>query len=240
MRIHYLQHVPFEDAANIEVWARGAGHTVTCTRLCDAEALPPPDRFDWLVIMGGPMNIYEHDAYPWLVPEKRFIEQAIQHGKFVLGVCLGAQLAADVLGGPVTRNRHKEIGWFPVSLTEAGCQSPALEGFPRRFDAFHWHGDTFATPPGAEKLAESDACANQAFQYAGHVVGMQFHLDYSEASIEKMLRHCADDLVAEPYIQSAETIRGSYGELAATGSLLFRLLDNLQARWDAGRELNAR
>jgi GMP synthase-like glutamine amidotransferase len=118
MRIHYLQHVPFEDSAKIGEWARDTGHTVTCTRLCDEEALPPLNSFDWLVIMGGPMNVYEHQAYPWLVPEKRLIERAIEHGKFVLGVCLGAQLAADVLGGPVTKNRYREIGWFPVSLTE--------------------------------------------------------------------------------------------------------------------------
>jgi GMP synthase-like glutamine amidotransferase len=186
--------------------------------------------------MGGPMNVYEDRVYPWLLPEKKFIEQAIEHRKFVLGVCLGAQLAADVLGGPVTPNLHKEIGWFPVSLTEVGRRSPVFEGFPIRFDAFQWHGDTFSIPPGAEQLAESEACANQAFQYAGHVVGLQFHLDYSVESIEKMLRYCGHELVNERYIQTAEAIRTFYHQLSTTSSLLYRLLDNFQVRWNADQE----
>jgi GMP synthase-like glutamine amidotransferase len=228
MRLHYLQHVAFENAGNIEVWARQRGHAVTHTRLYEAEPLPPLDSFDWLVVMGGPMNIYEHDAYPWLVSEKTFIEKAIGQGKVVLGVCLGAQLAADVLGGRVERNRHTEIGWFPVSLTDEGRRWPALSGFPERFLAFHWHGDTFSIPPGAERLAENEACANQAFQFAGRVVGLQFHLDYSVESIEKMLRHCGHELIEAPYIQAAEAIRASHQQVEATRNLLYRLLDNLQ------------
>jgi GMP synthase-like glutamine amidotransferase len=234
MRVHYLQHVPFEDAANIGVWARDRGHRVTGTQLCEAEPLPPLDSFDWLVIMGGLMNIHEHDAYPWLVPEKEFIREAIDEGRSVLGICLGAQLVAHVLGGQVKRNRHREIGWFPVVLTEKGRQSPLFEGFPQRFNAFHWHGDTFSIPPGAEKLAESEACANQAFQYAGHVVGLQFHLDYAVESIEKMLRHCAHELSDGAYVQASETIRAAYHQVPATSSLLYRLLHNLEVRQNAG------
>jgi GMP synthase-like glutamine amidotransferase len=232
MRIHYLQHVPFEDAANIAVWARDQGHAVTSTRLCEAEPLPALDSFDWLVIMGGPMNIYQHDAHPWLGPEKKFIERAIEHQKLVLGICLGAQLVADVLGGEVTQNSHKEIGWFHVSLTDQGCRAPLLKGFPQRFQAFHWHGDTFSIPSGAERLAESEACANQAFQYAGRVLGLQFHLDYSVESIEKMLRHCGHELSDGPYVQSAETIRASYHCVPAIGRLLDQWLENLQGRHD--------
>ncbi len=236
MHIHYLQHVPFENAANITVWARNRGHAVTRTRLCDGEDLPSLDSFDWLVIMGGLMNIYEEEAYPWLVTEKKFIEEAVADGKFVLGICLGAQLIADVLGGAVTRHRHKEIGWFPVSLTEQGTLSPVFEGFPRHFDVFQWHGDTFSIPPGADKLAESPGCSNQAFQYAGHVVGLQFHLEYSIRSIDKMLRYCADEMVGGPGIQSAESIRGSYRNVPGTSRLLHRLLDNLHAQWQTAGE----
>ena len=231
MRIHYLQHVPFEDAANIAIWARVRGHAVRCTRLWAGESLPLLETFDWLVVMGGPMNIYEHDAYPWLLDEKKFIEKAIDQGKCVLGVCLGAQLAADVLGGRVTENHHQEIGWFPVSLTREGEQSVAFEGFAPRFLAFHWHGDTFSIPLGARRLAESEACANQAFEYAGRVVGLQFHLDYSIESIEEMLRHCGEELTAGPYIQSADVIRASYHQVTTTTKMLYRLLDNLQERW---------
>ncbi len=234
MRLHSLQHVPFEDVANIGVWARERGHTVGCTRLWQAEPLPSLDSFGWLVVMGGPMNVHQHDAYPWLVAEKELLAEAIEREKLVLGVCLGAQLAADVLGGRVKRNGHREIGWFPVSLTEAGRRSPLLAGFPPRFEAFHWHGDTFCIPPGAERLAESEACANQAFQYGGHVVGLQFHLDYSVESIEKMLRHGADELATGPYVQPADVIRASCHQVKSIRRLLDRLLDRLEARWRAG------
>ena len=149
LRIHYLQHVEFEDAANIVPWAEARGHAVTCTRLHRGEPLPPVDAFDWLVIMGGPMNVCDHDRYPWLVREKAFIGESIGRNKVVLGICLGAQLIADVLGGRITPNREKEIGWFPVSLTGAGLRSPLFQPLPRQFLPFHWHGDTFSIPPGA-------------------------------------------------------------------------------------------
>ncbi|MBI4388853.1 MAG: type 1 glutamine amidotransferase, partial [Nitrospinae bacterium] len=174
MRLHYLQHVPFEDLANIEVWARNKGHRISQTRFFANEPLPPVEAFDWLVVLGGPMNIYEEDRYPWLADEKRFIAQAVERKKVVLGICLGAQLLADVLGGKVVKNAHKEIGWFPVSLTGEGQRSAVTRNLPQRFPAFHWHGDTFHLPTGCERLAESEACANQAFAYQGRAVGLQF------------------------------------------------------------------
>ena len=178
MRIHYLQHVPFEDLANIESWARSRGHDLSRTMLFSDEKLPEMDHFDWLIIMGGPMNIYEDEKYPWLSREKEFIRQAIASDKIVLGICLGAQLIADVLGGSVRRNEYREIGWFAVSLTEEGSTSPIFSVLPKSFVALHWHGDTFAIPPGAMRIAESQACANQAF-IKGKAIGLQFHLESS-------------------------------------------------------------
>ena len=113
MKLHVLQHVPFEDVANIGVWAQEQGFTITTTHLYLNEPLPDPESFDVLVIMGGPMNIYQHSLYPWLVPEKQFIKTAIETQRIVLGVCLGAQLICAALGGQVTRNKYTEIGWFP-------------------------------------------------------------------------------------------------------------------------------
>ena len=115
MRIHSLEHEPFEGLANIEVWAKSRGYSISRTLLFNNEELPDISDFDWLVIMGGSMNIYEEEKYPWLREEKDFIAEAIAAKKIVLGVCLGSQLAADVLGGRVSRNKYKEIGWFPVS-----------------------------------------------------------------------------------------------------------------------------
>ena len=134
--------------------------------------------FDWLIILGGPMNIYEEDKYPWLSKEKEFIHQAIASDKIVLGICLGAQLMADVLGGKVQRNVHREIGWFPVKLMPESKASRIFRVLPEEFMALHWHGDTFELPPGAVHTAESQACKNQAFEL-GKAIGLQFHLESS-------------------------------------------------------------
>ena len=196
MHIHYLQHAAFEDAANIAAWAGARGHRLTCTRLDLDQPLPELENLDWLVIMGGPMNVDEHEIYPWLVREKELIRRVIERGLPLLGVCLGGQLISSVLGGQVTKNRQKEIGWFPVTLTAEAARSPLFAGFPRQVPAFHWHGDTFSIPPGAIRLAASEGCDNQAFQYGRNVVALQFHWDYSRQSVETMIRHCGDELIA--------------------------------------------
>jgi GMP synthase-like glutamine amidotransferase len=140
MKLHYIQHVPFENSGNIEAWAKANGHSVTKTVLYYDEAFPEPGEYDWLVIMGGPMNVYEEKDYPFLKREKAFIKDAIAKKKRVLGVCLGAQLLSDVLGGKVTANANKEIGWFKVKLTPEAKQSPVFKNLPQEFNAFHWHG----------------------------------------------------------------------------------------------------
>ena len=225
MKIHSLMHVAFEDAASIETWAQQHGHSLTYTHLYDGQKLPEIDPFDMLAIMGGPMNIYEHQSHPWLIEEKAFIKQAIDAGKKVIGVCLGAQLIADVLGAKVTANPNKEIGWFPIQLTPKGKDHSLFSDLPEKLDVFHWHGDTFSIPPGAMPLAGSAACNNQAFQYKDHVLGLQFHMEYTTESIDKMLTHCADEIVRAPYIQDAGTIRSGYEKIPQATAHLFRLLD---------------
>jgi GMP synthase-like glutamine amidotransferase len=220
--------VPFEDAANIAAWAETRGHALIATRLDRGEPLPVLNAFDWLVIMGGPMNVYEHDRYPWLVREKEFIARAIRNNKPVLGVCLGSQLVADVLGGRVTPNAEKEIGWFPVSLSSRAAQSPVFQTLPERFLPFHWHGDAFSIPPGALHMAQSEACANQAFQYGDRVIGLQFHLDYSVASIEKMIEHCGEELVDAPHIQPSPAVLADVKRVQTIQELLYRFLDAME------------
>src|SRR3989304_3844997 len=148
MRLHSLEHEPFEGLANIEVWAKNKGHTISRTLLFNNEELPDINEFDWLFIMGGSMNIYEEEKYPWLGEEKNLIAQAIANKKIVLGICLGSQLIADVLGGKVSRNNYKEIGWFPVTLTEQASDSPIFDAFPGRFFAFIQHRGRFYIPRG--------------------------------------------------------------------------------------------
>ena len=134
LRIHYLQHVPFEGPGYIESWAMVRGHRLTSTRLYAGQRLPAAEELDWLVILGGPMNVYEENRYPWLAREKRFIGEALHGGKVVIGICLGAQLLASVLGAKVTRNPCVEIGWYPVEKAAKASQSisPAFFriGFP--------------------------------------------------------------------------------------------------------------
>ncbi|MDD5474695.1 MAG: type 1 glutamine amidotransferase [Candidatus Methanoperedens sp.] len=230
MRIHSLEHEPFEGLANIEVWAKNRGHSISRTLLFNDEELPDIDDFDWLVIMGGSMNIYEEEKYPWLRKEKNFIAEAIAGKKIVLGVCLGSQLIADVLGGKVSRNRYKEIGWFPVTLTKDAKNSSVFSTFPGRFTAVHWHGDTFKIPPGAARIAESEACPNQAFEY-GRVIGLQFHLEYSAKSIDLMFKNCSEDLVDGKYIQKPDEIVSQNSNVVETQILLNLLLDNIEREY---------
>ena len=153
MRIHYLQHMGCEGLGRIANWAAERGHAVSGTHLYRGDPLPNDDAFDFLVIMGGPMNIYEYRNHPWLTAEKPFIKRAIENGKIVLGVCLGAQLIADVLGAKIHQNASFEIGWFPVRFTAARRSIPAMRDFPEELSVLHWHGDTFDLPPGTVHLA---------------------------------------------------------------------------------------
>lgn len=186
MNVHYLQHVAFEGLGSIEAWVRRGGHTLGATHFYRGDPLPAVDAMDLLVVMGGPMNIYEEADYPWLADEKRFIERAIAAGRRVLGICLGAQLVADVLGARVYANAEKEIGWFQVEKTESAAASRLFAAFPAQLDVFHWHGDTFDIPAGAVRVARSAGCANQAFVYDKRVVGLQFHLETTSDSARQI------------------------------------------------------
>jgi len=228
MRLHYLQHVPFEDLANITIWTKKKCYSVSTTLLFNNEKLPDINEFDWLIILGGPMNIYEEDKYPWLVKEKRFIAKAIDNQKIVLGICLGAQLIADVLGARVCQNKYKEIGWFPVSLTQEARKSPIFSSLPSNFIAFLWHEDTFGIPSGAIRIAETKACANQAFEYHRRVIGLQFHLEYSKKSISQLIKYCPDDLKESKYIQKPEKMLSQEEYLKEINKTMNLLLDTIE------------
>lgn len=229
MKIHSLQHVPFEDLASIADWAQARGHEVSITHLYQNTSLPDVSDLDMLVVLGGPMNVDDEHLFPWLSPEKQLIAQAIQAKKLVLGICLGSQLIASVLGARVHPNIHKEIGWFPVSLTIEGSRSPVLAGFPATFSAFHWHGDTFELPPGAVHLAQSEACRHQAFSFGRTVLGLQFHLESTIESVTRMLDHEADDLTDGPFVQTQEAIMTAGHHFETSMTLMHRLLDAFTA-----------
>lgn len=206
-RLHVLEHVPFEGPGHIAPWAAARGFAMRSTRLHAGDPLPAMDAFDWLIVMGGPMNIYEDDPYPWLAEERRFIKSAVSSGKKILGICLGAQLLADALGSTVFRGTVREIGWHPVVLTPQASVSPLFADFPASFPAFHWHGDTFPIPKGAVHIARSAGCPSQAFVYEDRAIGVQFHLESTEETVEALIRHCGMEITPGPYIQDEATIR---------------------------------
>ena len=204
MRVHYFQHVPFEGLGSIAPWLEAAGHKITNTRFFASAGLPDLKMIDLLVVMGGPMSVNDEKAYPWLVPEKRFIRKAIDSGKPVLGVCLGAQLIAKAMGAEVYPNIEKEIGWFPVQ--GVASINDATFSFSPSTKVFHWHGETFDLPPGAILLARSEGCENQAFQIGPAVIGLQFHLETTPESAREIVANCRAELVPGKYIQTEEEI----------------------------------
>jgi GMP synthase-like glutamine amidotransferase len=227
LRIHYLQHVPFEGPGFIESWAMVRGHRLTSTRLYAGQRLPTAEELDWLVILGGPMSVYDENRYPWLAREKRFIGEALHWEKGVIGICLGAQLLACVLGAKVMRNPCVEIGWHPVEKIVQASQSN-LSGFlPDRFSAFHWHGDTFEIPRGAVHLARSQACETQAFAFGDRVAAFQFHLESTRESVEQLVHNCPEDLADGPYVQGAAEMLTDLDRFRAINGLMADFLDGL-------------
>lgn len=228
MRIHWFQHVSFEGLGAIEGWLLARGHTLTHTRFYAGEPAPATvDGFDWLIVMGGPMNIYQYRDHPWLRAEKRVIRDAVVANKRVLGVCLGAQLIADALGGKVYQNGEKEIGWFPLTAVSEGDGSPFA--FPEKAVVFHWHGDTFSLPPGGVWLARSAGCEHQAFAVGARVLGLQFHLEMTPDDVKRIAAECADELTPAAYVQSVgEIISRAPVEGKATACLLDRMLGLLE------------
>jgi GMP synthase-like glutamine amidotransferase len=243
VRIHYLQHVPYERVGWIQDWAESRGHKITGTLTYEdpsgAGALPDPEGLDLLVVMGGPMNIYEYDEHPWLLVEKDFIRACISGGKAVLGICLGGQLVADVLGGEVTRAPFEEVGWYQVELTDEGRQLEVFAHFPDRFTTLQWHGDAFSIPPGAVHAAFSEATPNQAFSYDDErVIGLQFHLEETRETLGDLVavarargEVCVNPGSTEnPWVSSLDDLLAPDAPFEACAEMLFGLLDRMVMR----------
>lgn len=226
VRVHSLLHVPFEGTGCIADWIAKNNFQSTETRLWETAKLPDMESFDLLVIMGGPMSVNDTEELAWLFDEKNFIENAINEGKQVLGICLGAQLIAKVLGSEVYPNKQKEIGWFPVRMNQS-AENTLLHFFPKEFITFHWHGEAFDLPQGATHLAQSDATLHQAFTYGDNVVALQFHPEMTQDSMREMLKEGDDELKPAKYVQSAQDILGNLHYADANNVLLLKLLDGL-------------
>lgn len=204
-----LRHVPHEHLGTLAPALRGAGLRYKYLDVWKRKArFPPSSAFRALVVMGGPMGVYEQDRYPFLKKEIALIRRGIAAGKPVLGICLGAQLIAAALGARVHPSARKEIGWHPIELTAAGQKDPLFRGWPRRPGVFQWHGDTFTRPPGTVLLAASPLCRHQAFRYKKNVYGLQFHIEVDAAMVREWLGQPG----ARREVESAG--RGAYRRLA--------------------------
>jgi GMP synthase (glutamine-hydrolysing) len=188
-RLLVFQHVPHEILGTFNPLLKEAGFRIRYVnfgRTPDAE--PNVEKYDGLIILGGPMCVDQTDSHPHLLTEIRAIETAMQNNMPVLGICLGAQLIATALGARVQRNPVKEIGWYDVTATEAGQKDPLFQSLEGTEKIFQWHGDTFDIPHGAQHMASSPECANQAFRYGERTYGLQFHLEVDEALIGRWLK----------------------------------------------------
>jgi GMP synthase-like glutamine amidotransferase len=230
MRIHYLQHASFEGMSCLQDWFLRRRHLISGTHLYRGDTLPGLDTFDWLVILGGPMGVHDTDQFPWLVAEKQLIRDAMAAGKIVLGICLGGQLMAHVLGAEVKKNTYKEIGWFPITRRDE-VETSALKGiFPKQMNMFHWHGDTFAIPAGATPLASSAACANQGYVIGDRIVGLQCHPETTPQFIEYLARAGMDELAeSSPYIQTREQLFADDETYRAINRVMYAILEKLES-----------
>jgi GMP synthase-like glutamine amidotransferase len=228
LKIHCLQHVSFEGLGCIENWISENDHSITYTKFYEAAySLPDVAEIDWLIIMGGPMGVYDENKYNWLVAEKSFIKQAIENGKVVVGICLGSQLIAEVLGAKVYPNKVKEIGWFNIHKTENANVLACLSKFENNFAVFHWHGDTFDLPTDSIRLFSSDVCTNQAFIFNNKVLGLQFHLEVSKQTLSEMVEKGMNELTKAASIQTATEILSEDKFIVENNRKMYQLLNYL-------------
>jgi GMP synthase-like glutamine amidotransferase len=227
MRIHVLQHSAINTLGTIEDYAETKNYQVESTRFYEIDESPKHYSFDLLIIMGGPMGTYDYEENPWLRNEKEFIKQAIESGKPVLGICLGAQILADILGARVYENKFMEIG-FPLRTSKLEKEPNFRRGSQEEITVFHWHSQTFDLPAGSVHLFESEGCKNQGFLYGGRVVALQFHPEVNEERIESLIERFGDKMADGPFVQKKEKMFGQEKYLAGTKELLFTILDKFE------------
>ena len=188
-KILVLQHVSYEILGTLDPLLRGQSFRIRYINFArNPEAKPSLAKYDGLIVLGGPMNCDQTEAYPHLKTEIQLIKEALEKDIPILGVCLGAQLLAKALGAKVKANTKKEIGWYPIQLSPAGEKDKIFKAFQKKEQVVQWHGDTFEIPQDAVHLASSQLCPNQAFRYGDKVYGFQFHLEVDEPMIKRWLK----------------------------------------------------
>ena len=230
MRIQLIEHDP-EDFShtNISFWAAKKGYPVKQTYVCNNEDLPAIDSFDWLMVMGGSQHAWDEQGNSWLQEEKAFVAEALAKGKLFLGICFGAQLLAEALGGRIFTNTYKEIGWHEVLVNREGQKSFIFQNIPTTFITFHWHSDHFSLPRNCTRLAESKASANQAFVCNGRpLVGLQFHPEYTREMVTDYAQEHSQDWVPDKFVSGKDKVLARTKEIPDTYWLMETLLNNME------------
>ena len=231
MAVLIVKNIVTEGPGTIEDFLKKEGIPFRIVELGSGEVPPPLDGFDTLIVLGGPMGVYEIERHPHLMTGSRLIREAINRDMKVLGTCLGSQLIAHCLGAKVYPGPEKEIGWHHVELTGEGLKDacmrklathPAVGDFWRKFQVFHWHGDTFDLPLQAILLACSAKYRHQAFRFGDKVYALQFHMEVSRKMIgewfqgtpelEKMISE-TDEIYEEYRGRAANFYKAFFGEL---------------------------
>jgi len=194
MNVQLVQHIECEGPGYLEDFLHDNGIEYEIARMYEGEQLH--DNFDALIVLGGPMNVYEEVRYPYLKRLNKTIKNFVIMGGHYLGFCLGGQLLAKALGAKVRKNQTKEIGNFEIRLTDGGVEDQLFKGFSTVFPALEWHGDTFEIPTGAIKVGESELCANQAFRFK-NAYGLQFHLEATPEMLAEWVKVYEDELTEE-------------------------------------------
>ena len=233
MRLHFILHESFEAPGAIEDWAKRKKYVMSYTKLYEGDVFPAACDFDFLIVMGGPQSpattVAECPHYD-APKEIAFIKQAIDQKKLLLGVCLGAQMIGEALGAKFDHSPHREIGVFPLTLTDDGKRDPIIGKFPEKFGVGHWHGDMPGLTPNSKILATSEGCPRQIIRYAPKIYGLQCHFEFTPAAIDGMIRNNAHELKqykGRPYIETAEELRSH--DYDPINQLLFKFLDAVTA-----------
>ena len=224
MHVHFITHASYEYPGYLLQWAGEKKFTTTFSKMYESTEFPEPGGIDLLIVMGGPMGVYENDKHPWIEKEKQFIQEVIVAGKKVMGICFGSQMVASALGAKVYPHNKKEIGWLPVQKAAGENESLLTKELPDEFVTFHWHGDTFSLPPGAVHLLQSAATLHQAYLYDNRVLGLQFHMEAVPDLVAAMVQHGREELVPADYVQEEETILAQKEHYAINNNLLKKLL----------------
>jgi GMP synthase-like glutamine amidotransferase len=230
MRLHLFEHEPFDIRQNnIITWAENKGYEINRTDVFKGDQLPSQNDYDWLIVLGGFQHAWQEQQYPWLAQEKQFILEALLAKKVILGICFGAQLLAEALGGRVFQNGKDEIGWRSVRLSPEGKRSFLFKNLPETFLTFHWHSDHFSLPPGCSGLAYSEPTPYQAYTHKAHrIAGLQFHPEYTIEMVRSFARDYGHEWKKDKYVAGKEAVLSASDKIPETYWLMEQLLDNME------------